>query len=117
DRPRHVHLPELLPLLILPHLREDQAEVLRSLPRRAQWSQPPSQSATQSPVQSLPQRRERQILVLVDQSQPQSLGDDLARAYGLELLSSRPIGLIGARAELFRVRSGRSEAAALAALQ
>jgi subtilisin family serine protease len=59
----------------------------------------------------------RQILALVDASRPQSLGAQLAQAYGLELVSSRPIALLGARAELFRVRPGRSEAAALAALQ
>jgi subtilisin family serine protease len=59
----------------------------------------------------------RQILVLIDQSQPQSLGPELARAYGLEQLSSRPIALLDARAALFRVRGGRSETAALAALQ
>ena len=64
-----------------------------------------------------PERVSREILVLVDATRPQPLGSQLAQAYGLELLSSRPIALIGARAELFRVRAGRSEAAALAALQ
>jgi subtilisin family serine protease len=45
------------------------------------------------------------------------LGAELAQAYGLELISSRPVALLGARAELFRVRPGRSETAALAALR
>src|SRR5690606_34491588 len=63
------------------------------------------------------QRIERQILVLVDQTRPPALGAQLAQAYGLQLLSSRPITLLGARAELFRVPTGRSETAALAALQ
>jgi subtilisin family serine protease len=62
-------------------------------------------------------RVERQILALIDQTRPQSVAAELARAYGLELLSSRPILLLNARATLFRVRAGRSEDAALAALQ
>jgi subtilisin family serine protease len=81
---------------------------LRALPRRV-LERP--QGA------SLRQRVDRQILVLLDQARPQSLGGQLAQAYGLELLSSRPVALLGARAELFRVRAGRSEAAALAALR
>ncbi len=59
----------------------------------------------------------RQILVLIDQAQSPSLGLELARTHGLERLSSQPIALLGVRAELFRVRAGRSEGAALAALQ
>jgi hypothetical protein len=91
-----------------PSLPPEQADVLRALPRRVQ----------QAPAnRSLQQRVARQILVLVDQTRPQSLGGELGQAYGLELLSSRPIALLNARAELFRVRDGRSEAAALAALQ
>jgi subtilisin family serine protease len=81
---------------------------LRTLSRRAQ------QRAQGQPLQ---QKVARQIVVLVDQSRPQSLGGDLARAYGLQLLSSRPIALLGARAELFQVRAGRSESTVLAALQ
>src|SRR5262249_46841182 len=65
----------------------------------------------------LPQRVAREILVLVDQSQPQALDAELAQAYGLDLVSSRPIALLGARAVLLRVRPGGSDAAALAALQ
>lgn len=103
--PRHPRFP---PLVILPGLPVEQAEVLQSLPRRMQerpQDRPP------------PVRVSREILVLVDQTRPPSLGAELAQAYGLELLSSRPIALIGARSELFRVRAGRSETVALAALQ
>jgi subtilisin family serine protease len=103
--PRHPRFP---PVVILPDMPAEQAEVLQSLPRRMQErprDRPP------------PQRVSREILVLVDAARPLSLGSDLARSYGLELVSSRPIALIGARAELFRVRPGRSEAAALTALQ
>ncbi len=103
--PRHPRLP---PVVILPGLPPEQAEALQSLPRRMQ-ERPPGRPP--------PERVSREILVLVDQTRPQSLGSQLAQAYGLELLSSRPIALIGARAELFRVRAGRSEAAALAALR
>jgi subtilisin family serine protease len=59
----------------------------------------------------------RQTLVLVDQAQPQSLGDDLAHAYRLEHLSSHPIALLSARVELFRLPKQASEEAVLAALQ
>jgi hypothetical protein len=115
DIPRHPHQhpidprwPGRPPLVILPDVPVEQAQVLQSLPRRMQ------ERPQGRPVQ---ERVTREILVLVDQARPQSLGSQLAQAYGLELLSSRPIALIGARAELFRVRAGRSEAAALAALQ
>ena len=64
-----------------------------------------------------PERVARQILALIDESRPQSLAAELARAYRLELLSSRSIVLLNARATLFRVPAGRSETAALAALQ
>jgi hypothetical protein len=110
--PRYAEDPRLPLLLLIPGLIPDltpgQAEVLRSLPRRMQL--PPQGGA-------LPQRVAREILVLVDQRRPQSLGAQLAQAYGLELLSSRPVALLGARVELFRVRPGGSETVALAALQ
>jgi subtilase family protein len=103
--PRHPRFP---PLIVLPGLPVEQAEVLQSLPRRMQ---------ERPQGRPLPQRVSREILVLVDATRPQSLGSDLAQVYGLQPVSSRPIALIGARAELFRVRPGRSEAATLAALQ
>jgi hypothetical protein len=103
--PRYPRLP---PILLPPDLPAEQAELLQSLPRRMQ--EPP-----QGPP--LPRRVAREVLVLVDQSGPQSPDADLAQAYGLDLISSRPVALLGARAVLFRVRPGRSEAAALAALQ
>jgi hypothetical protein len=104
----HWHGPHLPPLVVIPDTAEGRERYLRSLPKRAQQpptGQPPSPSVA------------RQILVLVDQSQPQSLGLALARAHGLERLSSRPIALLGARVELYRIRGGRSEAAVLAALR
>jgi subtilisin family serine protease len=83
-------------------------EAQRPVPRRVE----------QAPRGQAPaQRVARQILVLIDQSRPQSVAAALARSYGLEVLSSRPIVLLNARATLFRVRAGRSEDAALAALQ
>jgi hypothetical protein len=114
DRPtprkhaRDPRRPRLPPILIHADLPAEQAQILRSLPRRMQerpQGRPP------------PQRMAREILALLDLTRPQSLGAQLAQAYGLELISSRPIALLGARAELFRVRPGRSETAALAALQ
>jgi subtilisin family serine protease len=107
-RPAHPRGPRHPPVLVFPGLTTEQAEVLQSLPRRVQ--QPPQ-------GRPLPQRVAREILVLVNQSRPQSLAGELARAYGLELVSSRPVALLGARAELFRLRAGRSETAALAALR
>lgn len=59
----------------------------------------------------------RQIVALVDQAQPQSVDAELARAHGLQLVSSRLIGLLGARAVVFRIPARLSEAAVLAALQ
>jgi Subtilase family len=86
----------------------EHSQYLSSLPRRLQL---PSQG------QVFPQTVVRQILVLVDQDHPPSLGEELARTYRLEQLSSQPIALLRARAELFRVREGQSEEAVLAALQ
>jgi subtilisin family serine protease len=63
------------------------------------------------------QRVARQILVLVDQSRSPAVATQLARTYGLQMVSSRPIMLLNARATVFRVRAGRSEDVALAALQ
>jgi hypothetical protein len=103
--PRYPHFP---PLLVPPDLPPEQAKVLQSLPRHMDG---PPQGAP------LPQRVAREILVLLDQSQPQSLDAELAQAYGLDLVSSRPIALLGARAVLLRVRPGGSDTAALAALQ
>jgi subtilase family protein len=96
------------PLVILPNMPQEQAEALQALPRRM---------LERPQGRPVPERVTREIVVLVDQARPQSLGSNLAQAYGLDLLSSRPVALIGARAELFRVRSGLSEAAALAALR
>jgi subtilisin family serine protease len=59
----------------------------------------------------------RQILVLVDQYQPRALGHELARTYGLQHLTTTELASLGARAELMRVREGRSEETVLAALQ
>src|SRR5262245_53962469 len=80
---------------------------LSSLPHRTQ----------QTPERSLPRPVPRQILVLIDQEQPTSLGPELARTYGLERISSEPVPLLGARAELMHVRQGRSQEGTLAALQ
>ena len=63
------------------------------------------------------QRMERRILVLIDQSRSPAVSNQLAQAYGLEVVSTRQIALLDGQATLFRVRSGRSEDAALAALQ
>ena len=104
----HRHRPHLPPLLPYPETVAERAQYLASLPRRVQ--QPP-----QGQVQ--PQTVARQILVLINQNQPQSLGNELARVHGLERLSSQSIELLGVRAELFRVRGGRSDAVVLAALQ
>jgi subtilisin family serine protease len=70
-----------------------------------------------TPGQRLPGPVPRQILVLVDQEQPQSLAAELGRTYGLERISSERVSLLGARAELMRVRPGRSQEAVLAQLQ
>ena len=67
--------------------------------------------------QPLPPPVPREILVLFDQDQPQSLGGELARIHGLERLSGEPIPLLSARAELMRVRGSRSEEGVLAALR
>ena len=67
--------------------------------------------------QPLPPPVPRQILVLLDQDQPQALGRALARTYRLDRISSAPVPLLGARAELMRVREERSLDAVLAALQ
>lgn len=106
-RHRHQHRPHLPPIVI-PDTVEERAEYLRSLPRRAQQA-PQGQASRQTVA--------RQILVLVDQNQPSSVGLDLARRHGLQRLSSRPIELLGARLELFRIRGSRSDTAVLAALQ
>jgi len=70
-----------------------------------------------TPGQRLPGPVPRQILVLLDEEQPNSLGSELGRTYGLERIGSERVSLLRARAELMRVRPGRSQEAVLAALQ
>lgn len=106
-RHNHRHRP-YLPPVVIPDTVEERAQYFRSLPRRAQQA-PQAQASRQTVA--------RQILVLVDQNRPSSVGLDLARSYDLQRLSSRPIALLGARAELFRIRGSRSDTAVLAALQ
>src|SRR5262245_10747194 len=69
------------------------------------------------PGQRLPGPVPRQILILIDQEQPQSLAAELARTYRLQRIRSELLSLLGARAELMRVRQGDSQEAVLAALQ
>jgi len=69
------------------------------------------------PEQRLPDPVPREILILIDQDQPQSLATELARTYRLERIRSGRLSLLGVRAELMRVRQGHSQAAVLAALQ
>lgn len=101
----HIHIAPGVPDYDPP----EKTYVERPLPRRRVEQAPRGRAPAQ--------RVARQILVLIDQSRSQSVAAELARAYGLEVLSSRPIVLLSARATLFRVRAGRSENAALAALQ
>jgi subtilisin family serine protease len=107
DKPRDRDWPRRPPFLVLPATPGEFAAYARSLPKRAE----------RRPPQAAPPRVAREIVALIDATQPQSLGGELAQAYGLQLLTSRPIALLGARVELFRVRSGRSDTAALAVLQ
>ena len=86
-------------------------------PEKTYVERPPPRRVERAPQRPPASRVERQILALIDQSRPQSVAAELARAYGLQVLSSRPILLLNARATLFRVPAGRSEDAALAALQ
>jgi subtilisin family serine protease len=81
---------------------------LSSLPHRTRWT---------PEGQPLPPPVPRQILVLLDQDQPQAVGRLLARTYGLERISTELVPLLGARIELMRVRQGRSQEAVLSALQ
>ena len=66
---------------------------------------------------ALPLPVPRQLLVFLDQDQPQSLGRELAQTYGLEVLSAEAIPLLRARAELMRVRGARSQELVLASLR
>ncbi len=77
----------------------------------------PHRVQRRSEAQALPRYVPRQILVLFDQDQPQAVGDELARTYDMHRLSTRPIRLLGARAELMQLRKGRSVTSTLAALQ
>jgi subtilisin family serine protease len=110
--PRRPRGPRIPPIILLPDLPPG------GVPPGGGEAQTVQRRRQQPAQAQLPgQRVERQILVLVDEIRPQALASQLAQAYGLELLSSRPIALLNARAELFRVRAGRSEAGALAALR
>lgn len=86
-------------------------------PGKSYTERPPPRRVERAPPRPPASRVERQILALIDQGRPQSVAVELARTYGLEVLSSRAILLLNARATLFRVRAGRLEDAALAALQ
>ena len=70
-----------------------------------------------NPEQRFPGPVPRQILILIDQDQPQSLSTQLAHTYGLDRIRSERLSLLGARAELMRVRLGHAQEAVLAALQ
>jgi subtilisin family serine protease len=61
--------------------------------------------------QPLPGPVPDQILLLLDQDRPRSLGRELARAYGLVRIGSEVISLLAARAELMAVRRGRLDEA------
>jgi len=111
-------------------LRTDQRALKHARRHGYPSSHSPSAGITGQSLSSIPHRTQRmpegqplpppvprQILVLLDQDQPQSLGRELARTYGLVRISSEPVPLLGARAELMRVREGRSQDAVLAALQ
>jgi subtilisin family serine protease len=91
----------------LPHVT-DRPRDLESLPHRRQRM--PSGLALPLPVP-------RQLLVFLDQDQPQSLGRELARTYGLEVLSAEAIPLLRARVQLMRVRGARSQEVVLASLR
>jgi hypothetical protein len=101
--------PRVPPIVVIPDTDAGRTRYLQALPHREQRPPPRAQASQQT----VP----RQVLVLIDQAQPLSVGLELARAHGMERLSSQAIALLGARAELFRVRSGRSDAAVLAAVQ
>ena len=86
-------------------------------PPRARAAPSLSHREERSPPRDGQQAVAREIVVLLDQSQPFLLSVELARAYRLERLSNRDVGLLGARAELFGNRSGRPDASVVAALQ
>jgi hypothetical protein len=97
-QPQHVPLPHVT----------GRPRDLASLPHRLQRM--PTGLALPLPVP-------RQLLVFLDQDQPQSLGRELAQTYGLEVLSDEAIPLLRARAELMRVRGSRSQEVVLASLR
>jgi len=89
-------------------------------PARGKTAVPPSSLAhrvQRTDPERLPGPVPRQILILIDQNQPQSLVTQLARTYGLERVRSERLSLLGARAELMRVRQGHAQEVVLAALQ
>jgi subtilisin family serine protease len=102
---KHNRRPSLLPVN---HFNAAaRATYLSSLPHRAQRAAPHlNQSATVA----------GQILVLVAEDEPASIGDTLGRTYGLQHVSSRPIALLSSRAVLLHIREGQSEEAILRTL-
>lgn len=58
----------------------------------------------------------RHVLVLIDQGQPATLEDDLARQYRLRRVNGQVLTLIAARAQLYAIRDGRTVAAVVSAL-
>ena len=86
----------------------DRLRDLGSIPHRRQRM--PSGLALPLPIP-------RQVLVLIDQGQTKSLGQELARTYGLEVLSTEAIPLLRARAELMRVPGTRPQEPIIASLR
>lgn len=107
-RPPHRHPTHFPPLHAYPETAAGRAEYLASLPRRTQQS-PQDQGRTLTV--------ERQVVVLFNSDQSLGVRDGVVRRHGLERLSSQPLPLLDAHIGLLRIRSGRSEAAVLAALR
>ena len=103
----------------LPHARRREHVRLRQdFPRDARdFASLPHRIQRMSTGGPLPAAVPRQVLVFLDQDQTLSVGAELARRYGLEQLSSDPLPLLHARAELMRIRGKRSLEDVLAALQ
>lgn len=102
DSPPLIVTPDPIP----PSGRRFDTRYFKSLPRFAEGAR----------VDRGPIVFRQHVLVLIDQSQPAALEDDLARQYRLRRINGQILTLIAARAQLYAIRDGRTVAAVVAAL-
>jgi subtilisin family serine protease len=102
------HGPRFPPVIVLPPSVPDGPDEVTDVPQRR-----PERAPRAAQSQTIP----RQVVIVVDQSAPQSLSGELARRHGLTRRESQDMPLVNGRCELYDVRGSRSVSQVVAALR